>query len=1286
MKTEYAKRRLGLASVTATLGCLIMLVGASNAWAGASFNAGPSIPLNVTVGQTNVPQSLFLTNSSQNGAGETNYDTDSFRVDTITLVFSCGVQGLFADCPVGSRDPGVVVPDPLVASGVAGTACAGRSFAISLIDPSQGKYEFVPDMPVVLGPSSGTLAQRSCRIDFTSRIDKAPTAVTDSNPATPGLQTEQKGFVGVTDITVGSPIFGLTAGGLGTAQTTVALATPTLATMASPDMTLGGPGGLTDNATVSDRVNPVAGATIVFNLYGPDDATCANAAVFTSAPVAYPVAGGPVTSPAYTPTAAGTYRWRATYSGDANNNGVTGACNAANENVVVAPATPTLATTASPDITLGAGSLTDSATVSGRVNPLAGATIIFNLYGPNDATCASAAVFTSAPVPYPVAGGAVTSPAFTPTAAGTYRWRATYSGDANNTGVTGACNAANENVVVAPATPTLATTASPDITLGAGSLTDSATVSGRVNPLAGATIIFNLYGPNDATCANAAVFTSAPVPYPVAGGPVTSPAYTPTAAGTYRWRATYSGDANNTGVTGACNAANENVVVSPATPTLATTASPDITLGAGSLTDNATVSGRSNPLAGATIIFNLYGPNDATCANAAVFTSAPVPYPVAGGPVTSPAYTPTAAGTYRWRATYSGDANNTGVTGACNAANENVVVSPATPTLATTASPDITLGAGSLTDNATVSGRSNPLAGATIIFNLYGPNDATCANAAVFTSAPVAYPAAGGPVTSPAYTPTAAGTYRWRATYSGDANNTGVTGACNASNENVVVSPATPTLATMASPDMTLGGPGGLTDNATVSGRVNPLAGATIVFRLYGPDDATCAGAAVFTSAPVPYPVAGGPVTSPAYTPTAAGTYRWRATYSGDANNVGVTGACNAANENVVVSPASPVIATMASPDMTLGGPAGLTDNATVTGRSNPLAGATIVFRLYGPDDATCAGAAVFTSTPVSYPVAGGSVTSPAYTPTAAGTYRWRATYSGDANNAGVTGACNAANENVVVSPAAPTIATMASGDVVLGGALTDTAVVSGRVSPVAGATVTFRLYGPDDADCAGTPVFVSSAIDYPVAGGSVSSGSFTPTAPGVYRWRASYSGDANNVAVAGACNDANESTTVTRVPPPPPVAPPPVAPPPVAPPPAPPAPPPPPPPCLEVPSGTPVPPLLPGQVVCKNVPSGTAKVLGPSGCVTRNFYVQVSGRQIRRVVFYLNGKKVKTLTKANRGKRFALAVRPNRLRRGTHRVLAVTYFTKASKTKSRTLRVAFSRCARAAAAPRFTG
>ena len=117
---------------------------------------------------------------------------------------------------------------------------------------------------------------------------------------------------------------------------------------------------------------------------------------------------------------------------------------------------------------LGAGQLLDNATVSGRVNPQAGATITFSLYGPNDATCTGAAVFTLdrglsrrrrlGPV-----GGvhADRRPART---AGS----PSYSGDANNLPVTGACNDANETRVVSPAQPTITTNASPDIVLGAG--------------------------------------------------------------------------------------------------------------------------------------------------------------------------------------------------------------------------------------------------------------------------------------------------------------------------------------------------------------------------------------------------------------------------------------------------------------------------------------------------------------------------------------------------------------------------------------------------------------------------------------------------------------------------------------------------------------------------------------------------------------------------------------------------------------------------------------------------
>jgi hypothetical protein len=104
------------------------------------------------------------------------------------------------------------------------------------------------------------------------------------------------------------------------------------------------------------------------------------------------------------------------------------------------------------------------------------------------------------------------------------------------------------------------------------------------------------------------------------------------------------------------------------------------------------------------------------------------------------------------------------------------------------------------------------------------------------------------------------------------------------------------------------------------------------------------------------------------------------------------------------------------------------------------------------------------------------------------------------------------------------------------------------------------------------------------------------------------------------------------------------------------------------------------------SVAPGTAKINGKSGCVTKNFNVKVTGRQIRRVVFRLDNKVIKTLTKPNTGSAFSLPVKPGQLKRGTHRVVAQTTFTSASGTRPRSLRVAFSRCARSAQSPQFTG
>ena len=104
-----------------------------------------------------------------------------------------------------------------------------------------------------------------------------------------------------------------------------------------------------------------------------------------------------------------------------------------------------------------------------------------------------------------------------------------------------------------------------------------------------------------------------------------------------------------------------------------------------------------------------------------------------------------------------------------------------------------------------------------------------------------------------------------------------------------------------------------------------------------------------------------------------------------------------------------------------------------------------------------------------------------------------------------------------------PTLTTSAS-SATLGSAISDTATLSGGQAPTG--TLIFRAYGPGDSTCAGEPAFTSAPVTVTGAG-SYGSGDFTPTQGGTYRWIATYSGDTNNNGTAGACNAANETSTV---------------------------------------------------------------------------------------------------------------------------------------------------------------
>jgi hypothetical protein len=107
-----------------------------------------------------------------------------------------------------------------------------------------------------------------------------------------------------------------------------------------------------------------------------------------------------------------------------------------------------------------------------------------------------------------------------------------------------------------------------------------------------------------------------------------------------------------------------------------------------------------------------------------------------------------------------------------------------------------------------------------------------------------------------------------------------------------------------------------------------------------------------------------------------------------------------------------------------------------------------------------------------------------------------------------------------------PTVTTDAGPDFVIGsGNLIDSATLTGGSNPTG--TITFKLYGPDDANCSGPVIFTSTTA---VSGnGSYQSDPFTPTQAGTYRWIANYSGDTGNNPTANGCNGANEDVVVLK-------------------------------------------------------------------------------------------------------------------------------------------------------------
>lgn len=240
---------------------------------------------------------------------------------------------------------------------------------------------------------------------------------------------------------------------------------------------------------------------------------------------------------------------------------------------------------------------------------------------------------------------------------------------------------------------------------------------------------------------------------------------------------------------------------------------------------------------------------------------------------------------------------------------------------------------------------------------------------------------------------------------------TSANGRTDSAQIDYTIGQAEPTIATAgAEAQIVIGGT--LRVDADLANGYQP--GGEITFRAYGPGDETCSGAPVFISTVTA--TGNGLYYEPGFKPGVPGTYRWVTSYGGDTNNQPAASVCGAEGSVTDVVKGMVKFNAAGATSGKLG--ESISMKVTLTGGEAPTGD--IVFRAYGPSDASCSGSPAFESTPV--PVSGpGEYSSPDFTPTVAGTYRWTASYGGDDDNdPAATGCDSSGSVSTVTGPKCP--------------------------------------------------------------------------------------------------------------------------------------------------------------------------------------------------------------------------------------------------------------------------
>ncbi len=322
-------------------------------------------------------------------------------------------------------------------------------------------------------------------------------------------------------------------------------------------------------------------------------------------------------------------------------------------------------------VAIASGSI--SATLAGA-GAGAGGTVTFTVFGPQASaptSCGSGGTAVGSVVSVSGAGTYHPSAGFTPSAAGTYWWYASYGGDANNAASNSTCGSGMTSTVAKSATTT--TVGAPGsstagVAIASGSI--SATLAGA-GAGAGGTVTFTVFGPQASaptSCGSGGTAVGSVVSVSGAGTYHPSAGFTPSAAGTYWWYASYGGDANNAASNSTCGSGMTSTVAKSATTT--TVGAPGsstagVAIASGSI--SATLAG-AGAGAGGTVTFTVFGPQASaptSCGSGGTAVGSAVSVSGAGTYHPSAGFTPSAAGTYWWYASYGGDANNAASNSTC---------------------------------------------------------------------------------------------------------------------------------------------------------------------------------------------------------------------------------------------------------------------------------------------------------------------------------------------------------------------------------------------------------------------------------------------------------------------------------------------------------------------------------------------------------------------------------------------------------------------------------------------